>query len=131
MKRRSFLQTILGLAGTTALPVNSTTQQKLLEQKPVKLLETTIAGFRYYEGERLFNHIKIGDTVQLRRVPDNKYDKRAIEVYWKGNMLGHIPGTGNMGISQMIDRGEYLSSRITRLSHADNPWSRIEIEVYY
>ncbi len=67
MKRRSFLQTILGLAGTTVLPVNSTIRKQSLEPKKLKLLETSIAGFQYYEGERLFNHIKIGDTVQLRR----------------------------------------------------------------
>ncbi len=131
MKRRGFLQTILGLAaGTSALPVNSNTRTQQ-NNRPLKLLETSIAGFQYYEGERLFNHIKIGDTVQLRRAPENKYDKRAVEVYWKGNMLGHIPGNGNMGISQMMDRDECLSSRITRLSRSDNPWLRIEIEVYF
>jgi len=85
MKRCGFLQTLLGLAGTTDLPANSTIRQQSLEQKSVKLLETAIAGFQYYEGERLFNHIKIGDRVQLLRAPENKYDKRAVELYWKGN----------------------------------------------
>ena len=49
MKRRNFLQTLLGLAGTTALPANS---NKLDQQQtePLKLLQTSIAGFQYYEG---------------------------------------------------------------------------------
>ncbi len=115
MKRRGFLQTILGLAGTTALPANSKIQQKLLDQKQIKLLETAIAGFQYYQGKRLYNHIKIGDIVQLRRAPQNKYDKRAVEVYWKGNMLGYIPGIANMSISQMLDDGVNLEGKISQL----------------
>jgi hypothetical protein len=86
MKRRGFLQTLLGLAGTTAIPVNASRQQITATQKPILLLETSIAGFQFYEGERLFNHIKINDKVQLHRVPENQYDKRAVEVYWQGNM---------------------------------------------
>ena len=54
MKRRNFLQTLLGLAGTTALPANSNirSQQQI---EALKLLETSNAGFQYYQGERLFN----------------------------------------------------------------------------
>jgi len=115
MKRRSFLQTILGLAGTTALPANSKRQQKSLDQKPIKLLETTIAGFQFYQGRRLYSHIKINDIVQLRRAPQNKYDKRAVEVYWKGNMLGHIPQMANMSMSQMLDDGVNLEGKISQL----------------
>lgn len=131
MKRRDFLQTMLGLIGTTALSANSGAKTSKNQAAPVKLLQTSIAGFQFYEGERLFNHIKIGDTVQLRRAPKNKYDKRAVEVYWKGNMLGHIPRVANMGVSQMMDRNEYLHSRITRLTRSDNPWERVEVEIYY
>ena len=42
MKRRNFLQTLLGLAGTTALPANSNIRgQQQIEA--LKLLETSIA----------------------------------------------------------------------------------------
>jgi len=131
MKRRGFLQALLGIAGSTALPASGSANKNVDQSKPVKLLQTSIAGFQFYEGEHLFNHIKIGDTVQLRRAPKNKYDQRAVEVYWKGNMPGHIPRIANMGISQMMDRGVHLDSKITRLSYTVDPWTRIKIEVYY
>ncbi len=63
-----------------------------------------------------FNHIKIGDTVQLCRAPENKYDKCAVEVYWKGNMLGYIAKIANMSISQMFDDGVKLEAEISQLN---------------
>jgi len=126
MKRRNFLQTLLGLAGTTALPANS---NKLDQQQtePLKLLQTSIAGFQYYEGERLFNQLNIGDPLQLRRAPENKYDKRAVEIYWQSNMLGHLPRMANMSVSQMMDRGEQINARITKLTQPDNTWQCITL----
>ncbi len=130
MKRRGFLQALLGIAGTTALPASSSTNKNINMTKPVKLLQTSIAGFQYYKGEDLFNHIKIGDTVQLRRAPNNKYDKRAVEVYWKGNMLGHIPRLANMGISQMLDDGVKLEGEVVRLNPEKVPFYCAEFAVF-
>ena len=45
-------------------------------------------------------------------------------------MSGYIPKVANMTISQMIDRGEYLSASIFRLSQSDNLWQRVEVSVY-
>ena len=133
MKRRRFLQTLLGLTGATTLPANSHTRanQTRADANTIKLLETPLAGFQYYEGEHVFNRIKIGDTVQLRRAPENKYDKRAVEVYWNGNMLGHIPRMANRGISQMMDGGEKIRGSVTRLTQSDDPWRRVEIALFH
>ena len=128
MKRRGFLQALLGIAGTTALPASSS-NNNINQTKPVKLLQTSIAGFQYYKGEDLFNHIKIGDTVQLRCAPNNKYDKRAVEVYWKGNMLGRIPAVANMGISQMLDEGVRLEGEVSLLVPEKIPCYCVELMV--
>jgi hypothetical protein len=45
-------------------------------------------------------------------------------------MLGHIPRVGNMAISQMMDRGEQISAKITALSQSDSSWQRIQIAIY-
>ncbi len=128
MKRRGFLQALLGIAGTTALPASSS--NNINQTKPVKLLQTSIAGFQYYKGEDLFNHIKIGDTVQLCRASENKYDKRAVEVYWKGNMLGYIPRMANMSISQMLDDGVGLEGEISLLIPEKRPCYCVELVVF-
>jgi len=128
MKRRSFLQTLLGLAGSTALPASSNISEQ--QQEPVKLLEASIAGFQYYEGERLFTQLKIGDQLQLRRAPENKYDKRAVEVYWNNKMLGHIPRVANMSVSQILDNDGKLNAEIARLRPEQSPWYCVDLAVY-
>ena len=45
---------------------------------------------------------------------ENKYDKRAVEVYWNNNMPGYIPKIANMSISQILDN-------IGRLKTKNNP----------
>jgi hypothetical protein len=129
MKRRNFLQTLLGLAGTIALPANSNIhdQQQI---EPLKLLETSVAGFQYYEGGRLFNQLNIGDPLQLRRAPENKYDKRAVEVYWNNNMPGHIPKVANMSITQILDNSGKLNAEITQLRLQQKPWYCVSLTVY-
>ncbi len=77
-----------------------------------------------------FNHIKIGDTVQLRCTPENKYDKCAVEVYWKGNMMGHIPGMANMSISQMLDDGVKLEAEISQLNPEMMPRYCVDLLVF-
>ena len=130
MKRRGFLQTLIGLAGTTAIPATGSSQQNRQKQARVQLLETSLAGFQYYEGERLFPQLNIGDPLQLRRAPENKYDQRAVEVYWQGNMLGHIPRVANMSVSQILDKGGVLDAEISQLLPENLPRYCVSLTVY-
>ena len=132
MKRRGFLQALLTISGTAALPANS---QTVKPEKNIKLLETSLAGFQYYEGERLFPQLNIGDPLQLNRDPANKYDKRAVEVYWRTKTpeykLGYIPRIANMSISQMLDSNEPLTASIVSLTRSDNPWQSLSLVVQW
>lgn len=133
MKRRGFIKNILGLAGVVAVPASAclpgdrpqTVAQKILLQ------QVELAGFQYYAGERLYPMLRCGDSLSLRRAPDNQYDRRAVEVYWGSSMLGHIPRSSNVAVSQMLDRGEALSATIAKLSLADSPWQRIQLAIYW
>jgi len=134
MQRRNFLQALIAMVGTTTMPATGmpttgSSKQNIAIQKPLQILETSIAGFQYYEGERLFPQLNPGDLLQLRRAAENKYDKRAVEVYWQGNMLGHIPKIANMSVSQMMDRNMQLSAHITTLTPAYSPWQCITLIV--
>jgi hypothetical protein len=129
MKRRGFLQILFGLAGASATLANASSQQITATQKPILLQETSIAGFQFYEGERLFNHMKINDTVRLHRAPENQYDKRAVEVYWQGNMLGHIPKAANMNLSQMLDNGITLDAKVCWLMAEKMPFYCVGLAV--
>lgn len=129
MKRRSFIQSILGITGITVVPRSLATTKPVAQN--ILLQQCELAGFQYYEGERVYPSLRCGDTVTLKRAPQNPYDKRAVEVYWGKAMLGHIPRSGNMAVSQMMDRGESVSAAISKLSLTDNPWQKILIAVYW
>jgi hypothetical protein len=96
----------------------------------IKLVQTVfVAGFQYYDGEKVWKNLAVGDAVRLVREPDNKHDEYAIEVYWQDRKLGYVPRVANRTLAQMLDRGETLTAQIANQQSTDNPWERLEIEI--
>ena len=102
-----------------------------LSGRPLLLQSSPLAGFQYYAGEQLWSQMKPGDGLELRRAPKNPYDQRAVEVWWQGNMLGHLPRLDNAAVSQMLDRGVELHAMITAMQQSNSPWQRIKLEVWH
>ena len=125
MSRRGFLK---GLLGLTLLPLTGRAGAQASNRRLI-LQTSPVAGFQYYDGERLFSELAEGDLLELRREPDNRYDRKAVEVYWKGRKLGYLPRVENYSISQMLDRGERLACRVTELGNGPSPRGRVKIEV--
>lgn len=96
----------------------------------ILLQNSPLAGFRYYEGKRLWSEMKVGDALQLVREPDNSHDTKAVRVEWQGHKLGYVPRTDNEALARFMDRGSKAEARITRLKKSRNPWQRMEFEVY-
>lgn len=75
--------------------------------------------------------MKEGDTLQLRREPDNPHDARAIRVEWRGRMLGYLPRAENRAVAAVMDRQEgRVEARIARLRDHSNPWQRVLVDVF-
>ena len=96
----------------------------------ILLQSSPLAGFRYYEGKKLWSEMKVGDALQLVREPDNSYDANAVRVEWQGHKLGYVPRADNEALARFMDRGSKAGARITRLKKSRNPWQRMEFEVY-
>lgn len=96
----------------------------------ILLQSSPLAGFRYYEGKRLWGEMRVGDVLQLVREPDNSHDSKAVRVEWQGHKLGYVPQVDNEALARFMDRGSIAEARITRLKKSRNPWRRIEFEVY-
>ena len=96
----------------------------------ILLQSSPLAGFRYYEGKRLWSEMKVGDALQLVREPENSYDPNAVRVEWRGEKLGYLPRADNAALARFMDRGSKAEARITRLKKSRNPWQRMEFEVY-
>jgi hypothetical protein len=89
-----------------------------------------LAGFRHHEAAGLWELLRVGDALELRRESDNPHDARAVAVWWRGRKLGYVPRRENDVLAWGMDRGERVSARISRLAPHPNPARRIEFEVF-
>ncbi len=105
-------------------------QSKGKEKEEILLLNTVVAGFQYYEGERVWDRMKVGDPLELRREPDNPYDDMAVEIYWKGEKIGYVPRSDNTAVAQLMDRDMTLRAEIESLEDSLNPWDRVGVKIY-
>lgn len=86
-----------------------------LEPEPAKPLvpPLPLAGFQYYEGAVLWSEIEIGDTLTLVPEPDNRYDRWAVEIYWRGtHKLGYVPRYVSEAVFKLLADGEPLEAWI-------------------
>jgi hypothetical protein len=95
----------------------------------ILLQDSPLAGFQFHEGKALWEQLKEGDALTLTREPDNHYDPKAIRVEWQGHKLGYVPRRENLDLARLMDNGQQLHARITRMQKARNPWERIRFEV--
>jgi HIRAN domain len=98
-------------------------------RKRVFLQHSLLAGFQYYEAGQLWHRLRPGALLELRRNPDNPVDGKAVEVYWRGHKLGHLPRTDNAIVSRLLDRGMKLRAKIQALRASENPWERVQVRV--
>jgi hypothetical protein len=89
-----------------------------------------LAGSQYYAMEIFWSEIKVGDALTLIREPDNKHDRNAIRVEWKGHQLGYVPRAQNRAVAAAMDSGDKLTARVSSLSDNKNPWQRLAFEVF-
>lgn len=98
----------------------------------VRLLvqSSPLAGSQYYAVGEFWRQLQVGDGLTLVREPDNRHDRHAIRVEWRGHKLGYVPRAENRAVATAIDQGERLVARIAKLTEHPNPWRRVEFEVF-
>ena len=98
----------------------------------VRLLvqNSPLAGFRYHAGAQVWSELRVGDTLELAREPDNLHDANAVRVLWRGRVLGYVPRRENAALAWGLERGMQLRARISALAEHPNPARRVRFEVY-
>ena len=114
---------LLVLALACASPAHAESIKMLVQNSP-------LAGSQFYAVAKVWNEIRIGDRLTLTREPDNRHDRNAVRVDWKGQQLGYIPRKENRAVARALDAGERLEARVTKLRDDPDPWQRVEFEVY-
>ena len=129
MRRRTFLHRLLGALGIGISGRIPAHEIGLDPGRPILLQESPLAGYQYHRGPGIWPFLQPGERLILRREPANRHDPYAIAVWFRNDHLGYVPRRENQTLAQMMDRGEQLEARITRLLEDDNPWRRIRFRI--
>ena len=89
-----------------------------------------LAGSQYYALAQVWPQLRPGDRLTLTREPDNRHDRHAVRVEWRGHQLGYLPRAENRAVAAALDAGDRLTARIARLTEHPDPWQRVRIEVF-
>lgn len=78
------------------------------------LLEGTVAGWGWHDGDSIWTMLKPGKKLRLVREASNKHDKLAVALYFSNTKIGYIPKKDNAKIAELIDngKGHQLQARI-------------------
>lgn len=104
--------------------------QETVTAAKIYLQTSRLAGFKYYEGRKLWPQLRVGDVLELVREADNPHDGNAIGVVWQGHKLGHVPRADNAALARFMDHGQHLAARITALPREKRRGRYIEFDVY-
>lgn len=96
----------------------------------VYLQTSRLAGFKYYEGRRLWAAMRVGDPLLLVREPDNPHDGNAVRVEWRDRKIGYVPRSENAALARFMDRGQRPEARIVALSQRKRRGRWIEFDIY-
>jgi hypothetical protein len=124
MKRRTFFRRLFGTLGATVAspPIGAEGRSVLIQESP-------IAGFQFHRGDAIWSSLDVGEELTLVRESSNTHDPDAVAVYFHDQMLGYVPRGDNHAIAQMLDRGESLEARISKLLVEEDPWERIRFTI--
>ena len=116
-------QAVLCVLWTWATPLHAEVAAHIVLQ------DSPLAGFQYHAGKTVWPQLRVGDALTLVREPDNPHDAKAVRVEWHGRKLGYVPRRENADVARLMDRGQLLAARITRLAEVRDPWSRVRFEI--
>jgi hypothetical protein len=117
---------------TGQLPISTLTQQLMLRTlqktaialpfaQDIFLLETHVAGLRYYDIKNLSTPLQLTDVLLLRREPGNVHDELAIEVLTvMAQKLGYVPKFRNPVLARLMDAGKALVAEVAQIKLDDN-----------
>ena len=98
--------------------------------RDILLFGSHIAGTSYIDDQSIFDELRAGDKLFLKREPDNRFDENAILVLdEKSRKLGYIPEKDNLVFARLMDAGKYLTAKMTDIDK-DTPFVRINIDIY-
>lgn len=109
------------------------TEEPMKSIRPVKehLCHFDIAGFTYYDGPEAFEKLKIGTRLHLKIEKENKFDARAVALYFDNFKLGFVPRSENRIIYKLLTIGfTGLECKIQRVTPSEHPENQIGVIIH-
>jgi len=96
------------------------------------LAHFSIAGLTYYDVTECFSKLKIGTKLSLQLEETNKYDPRAVAIYYKNHKLGFVPRSENRIIYKLlkVQLNEQLTCRIQKIDATQHPEHQIQVVIH-
>ena len=97
--------------------------------KRIHFVNFEIAGFSYWDGAMVFNELKIGTQLRIEREEDNKYDPKAVAIYYGDSKLGFVPRSYNSELSKLCEAGysSIFDIRVNKVSPEEEPENQIGV----
>lgn len=102
-------------------------RKKVISSKSIVLQECFIAGYSYYDGEKVLSELTKGTELTLKLEPQNKYDQYAIEVYFKSKKLGYIPRYLNQSFFKLVENNYQISASVQKAYPNNASWEKIAV----
>ncbi|MDI3299686.1 MAG: HIRAN domain-containing protein, partial [Bacillota bacterium] len=92
-------------------------------------LRFAVAGWRYYEGERVIGELRPGTRVRLELEEDNRFDVNAIRVLSpSGAHIGYVPAVYGWCLTESVRSGQYRAT-VAEVGPAEDPAIRLVVEL--
>jgi len=133
MNRTEFLRNLIVGVGSIFSFVSFSANGQTNKSRATKIaiLDTHMAGFKHYDGQFFDpNFLKPGTKLALKPEPNNKFDSKAIAIYYYNNKLGYIPQSENTAIFNLLKHNKKLLTQITGYNPETYHWQGYYFTVY-
>lgn len=87
-----------------------------------------IAGFTYYEGAKALKELEVGDELEIEIDEENKYDPRAVSIYFKDFKLGFIPRDENRIFYKLLRvNSENIQVTVQQIDKSREPEFQVKV----
>lgn len=90
-----------------------------------------IAGWRYYDGDKIVDQLRVGTKVNFKLEPSNKEDSKAIIILSdnRGHKLGYIPAFYSSFMFDVIRNNEMYEAKIDKVNPYAKPQLKVSISI--
>ena len=92
-------------------------------------LSCLVAGTSFQSLTEIEPEMAAHTVFDLNREQNNKFDEKAVAIYFKKDKIGYIPKHKNEVIANLMDAGKKFSAKLIS-KEWEGSWLKIDVEIY-